>query len=235
MVGAGQQAAREAVGERRLADAARAAQQPGVRQAAALPGAEHGALGALVAEQVRVGLGRRSRRAPAWSIDGAARPRPRPLGLVAGRRRSRRSARAPGARAGGSPRARARGRPVPWPRSGPGRRAAAQRAMPTSTGRSRTSVRSGRWSPSSGACSASTRSRPRLAGDALVDAGRIRRSGRTGPRRRGRAPAGSRGADGRRARPGTGRARPGVASARPGRGRSARGSPRHPRCRRARG
>ncbi len=56
VVGAGQQAAGEAVGERRLADAARAAQQPGMRQAAALPGAEHGALGCLVAEQVRVGL-----------------------------------------------------------------------------------------------------------------------------------------------------------------------------------
>ena len=56
VVGAGEQAAGEAVGERGLADAARAAQQPGMRQAAALPGAEHGALGCLVAEQVRIGL-----------------------------------------------------------------------------------------------------------------------------------------------------------------------------------
>ena len=54
VVGAGQQAAGEAVGQRGLADAARAAQQPGMRQAAALPGAEHGALGCLVAEQVRI-------------------------------------------------------------------------------------------------------------------------------------------------------------------------------------
>ena len=56
---AGQDEAREAVGQRRLADAARPRDQPGVRQTARIEGAEQRALGRLVAAQLRVGARRR--------------------------------------------------------------------------------------------------------------------------------------------------------------------------------
>ena len=54
---AGQQEAGEAVGERRLADAVRAGDQPGVVQAAGAHGVQQRDLGGLVAEQNGVGAG----------------------------------------------------------------------------------------------------------------------------------------------------------------------------------
>ena len=111
------------------------------------------------------------------------------------------------ARAGGSRRGPARD--SRWPLASKRAMAprAAQRAMPTSTGRSSTRVRSGRCAPSSGACRASTSSRPRPPATALIDAAWNRRSGRTAPSGRDPERAGSRGGDGRRGRRGTGRAR----------------------------
>ena len=54
---AGQQEAGEAVGERGLADAVRAGDQPGVVQAAGAHGVQQRGLGGFVAEQERVGAG----------------------------------------------------------------------------------------------------------------------------------------------------------------------------------
>ena len=77
-----------------------------------------------------------------------------------------------------SPRASNRSAPAASPRRAP------TRARPTSAGRSRMRVRSGCVSPTTTRSSASISSRRRRAGDALVDAGRIRRSGRRSPMRR---------------------------------------------------
>ena len=173
----------EAVGERRLADALRPAEQPGVVHAAGAIGVEQRLLGAGVAEPDAAAppapASRRARR-------GGDRPRSRPRAMVtpprrgAGRRPPARSPSAtvvlrrgrvdddaalrlarrrwrgrPAAGARGAPSASLSKRSGPSP-SRPGARGRARR--PISAGMSRMSVRSGRSSPTATRSSASSSS-----------------------------------------------------------------------------
>ena len=168
--------ARHAIGERRLADAGRAADQPGMRDAAAAIGSSRRLLGRLVAEQrhrSRADAGRRgcSSASGTAALPGTAHVSSPAAARGAGSSRSvdlsprcRRRPPRPGRSridhhaAVGLARRRSRGRRAqllvkssdPPPRSGRARRrraALAARASPISAGTSRMKVRSGMASP----------------------------------------------------------------------------------------
>ena len=197
-IGMGEQEAGEAIGERRLADALGAADQPGMVHAAAAIGVEQRALGRRVAEPLgpllrrrpaldgvearhllRVGGGHQTCPCRARPGGRGARPpparRPRRPPPPAGWHRSRRSAPALAPRSSGRPAAALRGARCRRARSGP----ASCRSRPCvrrrgqcrpRPGMSRMMVRSGRVPPTATRSSAS-----RKAGSAvdLIDVGRI--------------------------------------------------------------